>query len=178
MFSRILSVAPVRRGLCTTARTEHIPLWINGKACEAVSGATLPVEDPSTGEIFATTALASKEDVDAAVASAHACHTSGYWRALGTRGRGKVLRTTADLLRERLPALIEVETKATGRPKREFQAQLGRVPEWLEYHASLAESMEGAVPPFADATDHIAVRYLSIERGPARAFFCILSSPS
>jgi acyl-CoA reductase-like NAD-dependent aldehyde dehydrogenase len=53
--------------------------------------------------------------------------------------------------------LVELETRATGRARREYEAQLGRVPEWLEYHASLAESVEGTVPPFADATDHLAI---------------------
>jgi acyl-CoA reductase-like NAD-dependent aldehyde dehydrogenase len=56
-----------------------------------------------------------------------------------------------------VPLLVELETRATGRARREYEAQLGRVPEWLEYHASLAESVEGTVPPFADATDHLAI---------------------
>ena len=145
------------RRVCTAPLQQHVPLWMDGKACEAEDGATLPIEDPSTGETIGTTALGSAEDVDRAVRSAQACHEAGDWQAFGARGRGKVLRTAADLLRERLPAMVEAETRATGRPLREFQAQLGRVPEWLEYHASLAESMEGTVPPFADATDHIAI---------------------
>ena len=143
------------RALSTAA--QHIPLWINGAACEAANGATLPVEDPSTAVPFTTTAIASAADIDAAVASAKACHESGEWRVRGARGRGRILRKSAELLRERLPMIVELETRSTGRPRREFEAQLGRVPEWLEYHASLAESMEGSVPPFSDATDHIAI---------------------
>lgn len=134
-----------------------MPLWIDGREAEAIDGATLPVEDPSTGEAFATTALGSAADVDAAVKSAKACHEKGEWRRMGARGRGRVLRGAAEKLRERLPSLVELETRSTGRPKREYLAQLGRVPEWLEYHASLAESVEGSVPPFADATDHLAI---------------------
>ena len=140
---------------CTTA--PHFPLWVDGAAAEARDGATLPVEDPSTAEPFATTALGSEADIDDAVASAKACHEAGLWRGMGARGRGRVLRGAATLLRERLASLVEAETRATGRPRREFEAQLGRVPEWLEYHASLAESMEGSVPPFSDATDHLAI---------------------
>lgn len=76
---------------------------------------------------------------------------------MGARGRGQVLRKAAALLRERHDMLVDVETLCTGRPKREFQAQLGRVPEWLEYHASVAECAEGSVPPFADARDHLCL---------------------
>ena len=118
------------RALCTAAQS-HVPLWINGAACEAKNGATMPIEDPSTTIPFATTALASAADIDAAVASAKACHEAGEWRALGARGRGRILRKSADLLRGRLPMIVELETRSTGRPRREFEAQLGRVPEWL-----------------------------------------------
>ena len=141
----------------SAASLQHFPLWLDGAPASAKGDATLPVEDPSTGAIFATTALGSKDDVDAAVASAKACHDAGEWRAQGARGRGRVLRGAAALLRERMPSLVEMETLSTGRPRREFEAQLGRVPEWLEYHASLAESAEGSVPPMADATDHLAI---------------------
>ena len=149
------SVAAVRS--LTTSNSPHFPLFLDGADTEAIDGATLPVEDPSTGENFATTALGAEADIDRAVASAKACHEAGEWRAMGARGRGKVLRGAANLLRERLPSLVEIETRSTGRPRREYEAQLGRVPEWLEYHASLAESVEGTVPPFSDATDHLAI---------------------
>ena len=113
---------------------------------------------PDTCRVRSTpSSQGSAADIDAAVASAKACHEKGEWREMGARGRGRVLRGAAALLRERLPSLVEHETRATGRPRREYEAQLGRVPEWLEYHASLAESVEGSVPPFSDATDHLAI---------------------
>ena len=151
---RLTSLA---RTFSSTVDGMHVPLWLNNGPAEALDGATLPIEDPSTGEAFATTALGSDADIDAAVISAKQCFDSGVWRDMGARGRGKVLRRAADLLRAKLPDLVELETRSTGRPKREYVAQLGRVPEWLEYHASLAESVEGSVPPFADATDHLAI---------------------
>ena len=46
--------------------------------------------------------------------------------------------------------------------QREYVAQLGRVPEWLEYHASLAETSEGSVPPFGGDGDHLCY----VERAP------------
>ena len=133
---------PASRLFSTTQHMQHIPLWLDGKPAEAIDGATLEVEDPSTATPFTTTALGSAADIDKAVASAKAAHEKGEWRAMGARGRGKVLRGAAAMLRDQLPTLVELETKSTGRPRREYEAQLGRVPEWLEYHASLAESVE------------------------------------
>ncbi|KAJ8599284.1 hypothetical protein CTAYLR_006773 [Chrysophaeum taylorii] len=132
---------------------QHYGLWVDGREVEAASWGS--VVNPATGEVVYTTGLASVEDVDAAVASAKAAQVE--WEAAGARTRGRVLRAAAQKLRDKLPELIEVETRATGRPIREYRAQLGRVPEWLEYHASVAESSEGTVPPFADAVDHVAL---------------------
>ena len=38
-----------------------------------------------------------------------------------------------------------------------YAAQLARVPEWLEYHASLAEARGGVAPGFGDDADHRCV---------------------
>ena len=35
-----------------------------------------------------------------------------------------------------------------GRPLREMRAQLGRAPEWFEYMASVAHTVEGSMPDF------------------------------
>ena len=47
-----------------------------------------------------------------------------------------------------MPAFVEAECRVTGRPIREMRAQLGRLPEWYDYFASIAETLEDTVPPF------------------------------
>ena len=64
---RLTSLA---RTFSSTVDGMHVPLWLNNGPAEALDGATLPIEDPSTGEAFATTALGSDADIDAAVISA------------------------------------------------------------------------------------------------------------
>ena len=64
------------------------------------------------------------------------------WRDVGAKKRAKILRRAAAELRRRVPELCEIETRQTGRPLREYKAQLGRVPEWYEYHASLTETTD------------------------------------
>lgn len=41
-----------------------------------------------------------------------------------------------------------MESLQTGRPIREMNAQLQRLPHWLEYNAALIRTFEGSVPPF------------------------------
>jgi acyl-CoA reductase-like NAD-dependent aldehyde dehydrogenase len=68
-----------------------------------------------------------------------------------------VLFKAAELLRERLGEFVELETQQTGRCLREYRAQLGRVPEWLEHHGAYAAShgFEGRLPPLTDQADHV-----------------------
>lgn len=73
---------------------------------------------------------------------------------MSARDRGRILNKAAEVLRERMPELAMIESLSTGRCIREMNAQLGRVPEWLEYHSALAQSMEGSLPPFSDP-DHL-----------------------
>lgn len=143
------------RGRALTSLANY-GLWLNNTEVESVGGAEpAVVRNPANGNAVYTTALANEADVDLAVGSAKAAQPA--WEAVGARVRGGILRRAADLLRSRLARLIDLETAATGRPVREYRAQLGRVPEWLEYHASVAESSEGSMPPFGGAIDHIAL---------------------
>ena len=144
----------------STATGAHWPCWIDNADAEAVGGATLPLENPATGCVVGSCAAGDAATIDAAVASSAAAFPG--WRDLGAIGRGRVLRRAADLLRRDLPGIVDLETLHTGRPAREYVAQLGRVPEWLEYHASLAETSEGTVPPFGGDGDHLCY----VERAP------------
>ena len=58
---------------------------------------------------------------------------------MSARERGRILNRAAELLRARIPDMAMVESMSTGRALKEMNAQLGRVPEWLEYHSALAQ---------------------------------------
>ncbi len=45
---------------------------VGGESVETRDGATLPIVDPATGEVFAQSPLSSAEDVDAAYRAAQA----------------------------------------------------------------------------------------------------------
>jgi acyl-CoA reductase-like NAD-dependent aldehyde dehydrogenase len=53
------------------------------------------------------------------------------------------MNSLASLLRSRIGELAELESAMTGRPIREMRAQMGRIPEWLEYFGSIATGLEG-----------------------------------
>ena len=58
----------------------HYRMYIDGAFVEAASGARDEVEDPSTGEVFATCAKAGAADAEAAIRAARRAFDEGAWR--------------------------------------------------------------------------------------------------
>mmetsp|Transcript_40173 Transcript_40173/g.92334 ORF Transcript_40173/g.92334 Transcript_40173/m.92334 type:complete len:530 (-) Transcript_40173:314-1903(-) len=131
-------------------------LHIGGKQVAAVDKATFTVEDPAHLTPIAEVATASPADVDMAVQCAHEAFQDGRWSSMAPRARARILFAAAKALREDLGEMAVLESRQTGRTLREYKAQLGRVPEWIEYHASLAASsgLEGRVPQLVEQ-DHM-----------------------
>lgn len=124
-------------------------MFVDGKPVRSESGAYFPVENPATGETAAEVAEGKAEDVKRAVEVGKQAFKDGRWSRMDVRLRARILNKAASLLAEALEDLAEIETLSTGRPIREMKAQMGRVPEWLEYFAALIQASEGSVPPFS-----------------------------
>lgn len=136
----------------------HISNWVNG-AHAAPSSERIPVVNPATEEVIATIDSTTQGDVHEIVQKSVSTFKSGLWARADASERYAVLSKAATLLRARIPEFIELETRQTGRPIREMRAQLARVPEWLEYFASLARVYEGRVTPFKGPVINTLTRF-------------------
>ncbi|EJF62414.1 aldehyde dehydrogenase [Dichomitus squalens LYAD-421 SS1] len=105
------------------------------------------VKNPANGEHVATVVSASQEDVETAVYNAHAVFKGGEWSRAPPLLRAAVLSNLARHLEERVPDLAKMETAQTGRAIREMNAQLGRLPDWLDYYAALLRTQGSFVAP-------------------------------
>ena len=121
--------------------------FIGGKFVPSLSGEYFPLISPETEEATTEIANSTTQDVNDAVQTAHRALRSCGWRTRADL-RIRTLRKVAEQLRENITALVEAESRVTGRPIREMRAQLGRLPEWYDYFASVAETMEDTLPPF------------------------------
>jgi hypothetical protein len=74
---------------------------------------------------------ASSEEVESAVSHAQATFDSGIWSKTSSTHRSSVLSQLADLLHQSIPDIARIETLQTGRPIREMNAQMSRLPDWL-----------------------------------------------
>jgi aldehyde dehydrogenase (NAD+) len=89
-------------------------LYVDGQFRGASDGGTLAVEDPATGEAFATAADGTAEDVDAAVAAAEAASTEWGWT--DPADRADLLFEIADRIEASHDELVALETRENGKP--------------------------------------------------------------
>ncbi|MDQ0394364.1 aldehyde dehydrogenase family protein [Labrys monachus] len=108
---------------------------------KAAGEGRLSVVSPATGAGLGTVPIADEADVASATNAAQAA--SERWRFVDPLDRGRHLRALADCLRRKMPELAELEAAITGRPIREMRAQMGRIPEWLDYFGGIAAGLEG-----------------------------------
>jgi len=121
---------------------EAFQQFINGKFESA--NETFESIDPATGEVWASMPKANEADVDRAVQAAHTAFTTGVWPTLNASARGKLLYTLADLMAADADALAELETKDTGKIRRETRAVILYISEYYRYFAGLADKLQGA----------------------------------
>jgi succinate-semialdehyde dehydrogenase / glutarate-semialdehyde dehydrogenase len=136
--------------MTTTARSpqesavlDAVPkqLSIGGEWVDPAEGATLPVEDPATGEILAEVADARPDDavraLDAAVA------TQAEWAAHPPRERGEILRRAWQAMTERADELALLMTLEMGKSVAESKAEIAYASEFLRWFAEEAPRIDG-----------------------------------
>jgi phenylacetaldehyde dehydrogenase len=91
-------------------------LFINNEWVASSHGATLPVEDPSTGKEVGRIVDASDQDVDRAVAAARTAFDDGRWTGLPPIVRESMIQKLADLLEKHGAEFAELESIDNGKP--------------------------------------------------------------
>jgi succinate-semialdehyde dehydrogenase / glutarate-semialdehyde dehydrogenase len=125
------------------AAVEAVPrqLFAGGEWRDAGGGATLAVEDPSTGEPLVDVADATPDD---AVAALDACvAVQAEWAAHPPRERGEILRRAWERINERADELALVMTLEMGKPLAESKAEITYASEFFRWFAEEAVRIEG-----------------------------------
>jgi len=95
-------------------------LFIDGKWCDAIDGATMTTSDPTTEEVITTVAKGGPADADLAVQAASRAFEDGPWGKMHHEQRAKILFRVADLLDERVEDFSIREAMDMGMPYRDF----------------------------------------------------------
>ena len=132
-------------------------LFIGGKWREASSGQTLPVVDPSTGEVYDSIARGAAVDIDAAVRAARAAY-EGAWGALTATDRGRLLMKMAGLISARAEELALAEARDTGKPMSQARADIGLTARYFEYYGGAADKLHGQIVPYLAGFNALVTR--------------------
>ena len=131
--------------------------FINGQWVAAVSGQTLPVYEPSTGEVFEQLARGGAEDVDRAVAAARAA-LSGPWGRLTATERGRILCRMSELILARSEELAQLEARDTGKPISQARADIQVAARYCEFYGGAADKVHGQQIPYLNDFHVVVLR--------------------
>src|SRR5262245_56825842 len=122
-------------------------LIINGERVNASDGGTFEVFDPSSGQVLATVAKATKADIDRAVQSAHAALESKAWGSAPPAEPGRIMIRIAQALRDSAEELATLESRDNGKPLRQARTDVQVAARYFEFFAGIADKIMGNTIP-------------------------------
>jgi aldehyde dehydrogenase (NAD+) len=131
--------------------------FINGQWAAASNGETLPVIDPSTGEVFGQLARGTAADIDAAVAAARAA-LSGPWGKLTATERGRILSKMGALILARGEELAQLEARDTGKPISQARNDVTVAARYCEFYGGAADKVHGQQIPYLNDFHVVVLR--------------------
>lgn len=121
--------------------TFHSKMFIDGSWTDASNGAVDQVLAPATGQAFAEIAHGTVEDVDRAVAAAHAAFQE--WARTPVGERARAFLKLADRVEDDQRTLAEIESQNVGKPISLALEEMEMIADHLRFFAGGARTMEG-----------------------------------
>lgn len=143
----------------TAATTADYPtqMYIDGQWCNAQEGKTLGVVNPADESVLAQVAYGGRAETERAIAAA--ARAFPEWRALSAYDRARILKKTADLMRERADRIARALTQEQGKPLTEAKAEVLHAADTFEWFAEEGKRAYGRIIP----PTNIAKRYYAIK---------------
>jgi aldehyde dehydrogenase (NAD+) len=122
-------------------------LIIDGTRTAASDAKTFDVYDPSSGDVLAVVAKATKADVDRAVNAAQTALESKAWGGAPPAERGRIMIRIAQTLRERAEDLATLESRDNGKPLKQARADVQVAARYFEFFGGIADKIMGNTIP-------------------------------
>ena len=116
-------------------------MFVDGEFVDALSGETMEVLNPATGEVIAEVPRSGEEDVDRAVAAAEKAWET--WRDKTPKDRMELLLKLADVIDDNAEELARLESKNVGKPWWVAVDEPGIMSDNLRFFAGAARNLEG-----------------------------------
>ncbi|MFP1724815.1 NAD-dependent succinate-semialdehyde dehydrogenase [Lonsdalea quercina] len=128
---------------------------IDGQWQDSLSGETLSVNNPATGETLGTIPLVTAEQTQQAIDAAEKALSS--WRQRTGKERAAVLLEWARLIRENQADLAALLTAEQGKSLAEASGEIGYANAFIEWFAEEAKRVEGSVLQSPQANQRLLV---------------------
>jgi succinate-semialdehyde dehydrogenase/glutarate-semialdehyde dehydrogenase len=153
-----------------TTPAESVPkqLFIAGEWADAASGATMPVDNPATGEILGHVADAGPQDARRAEAAALAAQEE--WARTAPRARSEILRRAYEIIIERTDDLALLMTSEMGKPLAEARGEVAYAAEFFRWFSEEAVRIDGGFGTLPDGRNRMLLMRRPV--GP-----CLLITP-
>ncbi len=133
-------------------------MYIDGQWCEADGGQTLGVINPATEEVIQDIAYGGRSATRRALDAA--ARAMPGWMKLTAWDRARVLKRTAELMRERADAIARTMTMEQGKPLAESKAEVLHSADTFEWFAEEGKRAYGQViPNSAPGKRHITLKH-------------------
>lgn len=144
----------------------HPQLFIAGQWRMGSGADTLPLKNPATGETIAAVPVATRADLDEALAAVE--RASDTWGKTSAYDRAKILHKAAGLLRERAAHIGRVTTTEQGKVLAESTAEAFACADIFDWFAEEARRAYGRIIP----SKQPGVRHMVLRQpiGPVAAF--------
>jgi succinate-semialdehyde dehydrogenase/glutarate-semialdehyde dehydrogenase len=141
----------------TAAKTVK-QMFIGGKWTNADSGRTLGVINPATEEVIADIAYGGRAETKRAIEAAHKAMQS--WMKQTSWDRAKVLKKTADLMRQRVNDIARTLTLEQGKPLPEARAEILHSADTFEWFGEEGKRAYGQlIPNSAPGKRHLTMKH-------------------
>jgi aldehyde dehydrogenase (NAD+) len=123
--------------------------YIANTSVPSTSGKTLPVIDPSDGQIFDEIQRGNAEDIDLAARAARQCFDN-VWSKFTAAERGRLLMRLSQKVAECAEELAALEQRDCGKPTKQAKADALALARYFEFYAGAGDKFHGETIPYLD----------------------------
>ncbi|MHB1561337.1 MAG: NAD-dependent succinate-semialdehyde dehydrogenase, partial [Isosphaeraceae bacterium] len=133
-------------------------MYIDGAWCDARDGRKIEVTNPADESVVAEVAYGGRADADRAIEAAARAFPA--WRATSVQDRAKILKKTADLMRDRADRIARTLTSEQGKPLLEAKTEVLHTADTFEWFAEEGKRAYGRIIPAWNVTKrHYAISH-------------------
>ena len=123
--------------------------FIGNAAQVSTSGQTIPMLDPSDGQVFDHIQRSNAKDIDDAVRAARQCFDT-VWGKTPAAERGRLLMRLSARVAQGVDELTALEQRDCGKPTRQARADAVALARYFEFYAGACDKLHGDTIPYLD----------------------------